>query len=379
VNAPKLRFDGFEKDWKMKKIIDIAPLQRGFDLVKGNIIPGIYPIGYSNGILAHHNEFKAKGPGVFTGRSGTIGNIHYTDSDYWPHNTALWVTDFKDNYEKFIYYFYNQVDLKRYNAGSTVPTLNRNDIHALYKFIPKREEQEKIAYFFTFLDRKIEKQQEKIAKLIELKKGIMQKIFSQELRFKDEEGGEFGEWERIKLGKIAKVYDGTHATPDYVAKGIPFFSVENITKNNYTNTKFVSVDAYQIYKKRVAIEKNDILMTRIGSIGDVKLVDWDFESTFYVSLALIKPNDKTMSRYILQYIKTQECQKELQKRSLTTAVPQKINLGEISEIEILLPSHTEQFKISNLLSNMDSKIDQEKSSLDSLKDLKKGFMQQMFV
>lgn len=101
----------------------------------------------SNGIGGYHSEYKAKGPGVVTGRSGTIGNLHYIEADYWPHNTALWVTDFKGNNPKFIYYLYQQFDLSRFGTGSGVPTLNRNDVHDALVFVPSISEQEKISNF----------------------------------------------------------------------------------------------------------------------------------------------------------------------------------------------------------------------------------------
>lgn len=118
---------------RRKKVIDIAPLQRGFDLPTKKVEKGKYPVVYSNGILRHHKKSKVKAPGIVTGRSGTIGKVTYVERDYWPHNTSLWVTDFKNNYPKFIYFFYLNLHLERYNAGSTVPTLNRNDVHSLKK------------------------------------------------------------------------------------------------------------------------------------------------------------------------------------------------------------------------------------------------------
>ncbi|AUH35126.1 hypothetical protein CUV01_01295 [Paracoccus tegillarcae] len=78
-------------DWEEKALSDVAPLQRGFDLPNEKIEPGSVPIVYSNGILKHHNEARTNGPGVVTGRSGTIGKVHYIEEAFWPHNTSLWV------------------------------------------------------------------------------------------------------------------------------------------------------------------------------------------------------------------------------------------------------------------------------------------------
>ena len=116
-------------DWEIKKLKDIAPLQRGFDLPNSKLINGKYPVVYSNGIVNYHNKYQAKGPGVVTGRSGTIGKVHYIQDNYWPHNTSLWVTDFKDNNPLFIYYLYLCIKIGRFSSGAGVPTLNRNDVH----------------------------------------------------------------------------------------------------------------------------------------------------------------------------------------------------------------------------------------------------------
>ena len=109
----------------------IAPLQRGFDLPNQNIIDGDIPIVYSNGILKFHNKSKSKAPGLITGRSGTIGKFTFIENgEFWPHNTSLWVTDFCDNYPKFIYYLFQTINIEQFSTGSGVPTLNRNNVHS---------------------------------------------------------------------------------------------------------------------------------------------------------------------------------------------------------------------------------------------------------
>ena len=174
---PEVRFAGFTDAWEQRKCRDVAPLQRGFDLPTNQMHPGKYPVVMSNGIGGYHSEYKAKGPGVVTGRSGTIGNLHYIEADYWPHNTALWVTDFKGNNPKFIYYLYQQFDLSRFGTGSGVPTLNRNDVHDALVFVPSISEQEKISNFFTVLDNTLTLHQRKLEKLQNIKKACLEKMF----------------------------------------------------------------------------------------------------------------------------------------------------------------------------------------------------------
>ncbi|MEO2365934.1 restriction endonuclease subunit S, partial [Bifidobacterium longum] len=178
AKVPAIRFAGFTDPWEQRKLIMVAPLQRGFDLPAEKIIPGVYPVMMSNGIGAYHNEYKVKGPGVVTGRSGTIGNLQYVESAFWPHNTTLWVTKFYGNHPKFIYYLYEKIDLKRYKAGSGVPTLNRNDVHDTMVFFPaSRKEQELISAVLTYLDDLITLHQRKYDKLVIFKKSMLEKMF----------------------------------------------------------------------------------------------------------------------------------------------------------------------------------------------------------
>ena len=83
--------------WEQRKLGEVAPLQRGFDLPVNQMMPGPYPVVMSNGIGGWHSKYMVKGPGVVTGRSGTIGSLHYIEQNFWPHNTSLWVTSFNGN------------------------------------------------------------------------------------------------------------------------------------------------------------------------------------------------------------------------------------------------------------------------------------------
>lgn len=131
-------------------------LQRGFDITKKEQTDGLYPVVSSSGVTSYHNKFMVVGPGVVIGRKGTLGSAFYIEADYWPHDTTLWVKDFKGSDPKFIYYFLKTLRLERLDSGSSNPTLNRNFVHQLDTNKPKPQVQKDIAAVLSALDAKID-------------------------------------------------------------------------------------------------------------------------------------------------------------------------------------------------------------------------------
>jgi len=125
--------------WSVGILQDVIVLQRGFDLPVKKRTPGGVPIISATGGSGTHNEPKVKGPGVVTGRSGSIGKVMYTYSDYWPLNTTLWGKSFPLGSTLFAFYTLSAIDLKGFNVGAAVPTLNRNDIHGLSVVVPSKD------------------------------------------------------------------------------------------------------------------------------------------------------------------------------------------------------------------------------------------------
>ncbi len=145
-------------DWITLPLGQVLTLQRGHDLPSQNRSDGIVPVMGSSGLTGYHNEVKASGPGVVIGRSGnSMGVVSYCASDYWPLNTALYVTDFKGNDPRFLYYLLSMIDFEQFNSGSAQKSLNRNAVYPFEVRLPSNiAEQKRIANTLSTLEEKIQ-------------------------------------------------------------------------------------------------------------------------------------------------------------------------------------------------------------------------------
>lgn len=131
--------DGVPQGWARDSLDKALFLQRGFDLPNGNRIAGEIPVYASTGINGFHNEAKATGPGVVTGRSGTLGMVHYVPTNFWPLNTSLWVKEFRRVSPLLAYFMLAELNLAQFNSGASVPTLDRKTAHQALVLLPPRE------------------------------------------------------------------------------------------------------------------------------------------------------------------------------------------------------------------------------------------------
>ena len=153
--------------WHASRLGDVLTLKRGHDLPDSRRQDGDVPVVSSSGITGRHSESKAKAPGVVTGRYGTLGEVFYIEEDYWPLNTALYVTDFKGNHPRFIAYFLQSV-LRNYQSDkAAVPGVNRNVLHQLKVRCPDTNIQERVADILSAYDDLIENNRRRMALLEE--------------------------------------------------------------------------------------------------------------------------------------------------------------------------------------------------------------------
>ncbi|MGH8467942.1 MAG: restriction endonuclease subunit S [Gammaproteobacteria bacterium] len=148
---------GMGGEWREAALGDVIELKRGYDLPQRDRIPGSVPLVSSSGVTAYHSVAMVKGPGVVTGRYGTLGQVFYVKEDFWPLNTTLYVRDFKGNDPRFVSYFLRGLDFLAYSDKAAVSGLNRNHLHqADVRIPPDVGEQRAIAHILGTLDDKIE-------------------------------------------------------------------------------------------------------------------------------------------------------------------------------------------------------------------------------
>lgn len=403
--VPKLRFkdsDGREfPKWEEKRLGEV------FDFMNYGMNAAAKPYDGKNKYLRitdideNNNKYKEnsfvspncilqeqyklhEGDICFTRTGASVGKTYLYDSADGKVYFAGFLIRGHVNKNYITYFIFVQTLSEKYNrwvkvmsARTGQPGINMEEYKTFTIHVPVIEEQQKIADFLSTYDRQIDIQSQRVEAMKTRKKGLLQKIFSQEIRFRDDEGREYPEWEGKYLEKIASINDGVHQTPNYVETGVPFVSVENINDLENTN-KFISLEDFKKDFK-VYPEQDDILMTRIGDIGTSALVTKE-GFAYYVSLALIKTKKNAIiSKFLNQYIKSNIFQHELYKRSLQYAFPKKINKGEIGKCVVKVPSLPEQQKIADFLTTADHQIEVEEKRLETMKTIKKGLLQQMFI
>lgn len=331
------------------------------------------------------SNIKIRPQDILISKDGTIGKVAYLGMipKAGTLNSGIFVIRANDRkidqvfLSKIFMSFYFEDFLNRLVAGSTINHLYQKDFVKFCFPLPNSEEQAAIAAALSDVDSLISALTKKIEKKKAIKQGFMQQLLTGKKRLP----GFNDKWKSMLLGDIAEVKDGTHQTPQYVKSGgKPFYSVENVTADDFKNVKHISLEEHKALTSNYRIEKGDVLMTRIGSIGCCKYVDWDVDASFYVSLALLKINEKYDSKFISYLSNIKSFKEEVMLNSLVFAIPQKINLGNISLIKVYIPtSKAEQTAIANILSDCDSEIAALEEKRDKYKEIKQGMMQQLLT
>ncbi|WP_312422282.1 restriction endonuclease subunit S [Epilithonimonas sp.] len=341
---------------------DLVEFQRGFDLPKTEFINGNIPVISSNGILGYHNIAKVKGPGITIGRSGTVGLPHFIKEDFYPHNTSLFIKDFKGNVPKYIYYLLRTLKLNEYGSGSGVPTMNRNHLHPIKLFAClEKGTQQKIASVLSALDDKIELNNRINAELEAMAKTLYDYWFVQ-FDFPNEEakpykssGGKmvYNEtlkreipegWEVKSLGELVKTINTGLNPRDHfkLGEGENFYvTIKNIEYGRIildNSCDRISNNSLYRIQKRSNLEKGDILFTSIEPVGKTYLLqenptNWNINESVFS----FKPNYKYVtSEFLFMLLSSYEIRMKC-KNAATGSIHKGIRITPLKNFQIPLP------------------------------------------
>ncbi|MCQ2601738.1 MAG: restriction endonuclease subunit S [Treponema sp.] len=293
------------EEWKEVKLGEFIEFHRGYDLTKASIINGPYPVVCSTSIMGYHNEYKIKGPGIVIGRSGTLGEVQYIETDFWPHNTSLYVSNFFGNDPKFVKYFLKIIGTGNVGGGSAVPTLNRNHLQSINVKAPPLPTQQKIAQILSSLDDKIELNNKINANLEQQAQALFKSWFVGFEPF----GGEMpAEWKEKPLYEYADFINGTSFKEDeYGTIGVPIIKIAEL-KNGFT-------DATQYFNgtkdSKYDVKDGDILFSWSGNPEtSIDIFIWTLgnailnQHTFNVKS---NTNRKWFTYCLLKYFKPEFC------------------------------------------------------------------------
>ena len=364
-HIPQLRFPQFSHDWAISTIGNLAKIDTGNRDTQDRVNSGKYPFYVRSNTVERINEYAFDGEAILTSGDGVgVGkNFHYVVGKFNYHQRVYSIHNFTNSTNgKFIYYyfadkFYRRVS--RLSAKNSVDSVRMSMISDMPISIPAKPEQQKIAAFLTAVDNKIEQLSKKQELLDEYKKGLMQQIFSQAVRFKADDGSDFPDWEERKLGDVGKVYQPkTISQTDLTTKGFDVYGANGIIgKYSEYNHEFEQI--------AVTCRGNTC-----GTVNFTKPKSWITGNAMVVNVDDSKVVNKTFIYYQLSHTNL---------TYLITGSGQPQITGDIKTHKVKIPSLPEQTKIANFLSSIDNKIEQVGKQLDESKQFKKALLQQMFV
>ena len=389
-NVPKLRFKGFSDAWEEKRLGElVSSFEYGMNSAAvefdgENKYIRITDIDEKTNKYVNENvvspdgelddKFLVKENDILFARTGaSTGKSYLYDSK----DGKLYFAGFliranvnKKNNAKFIFTQTQTANygkwIKVMSMRSGQPGINAQEYASYCIKAPKLEEQEKIANFLTKVDKLIEKQDEKVSNLEQYKKGMIQKIFSQEIRFKKDDGGEYPEWERKQLKDIVV---------NKSKGGLPQYS--EIDGNVLLNNEYLEgTNTVPVYvTNEINVAKNDVLILwDVSQSGKVYTGATGVLGSTFVS---IKLNETNNNRYIYQLLNSKKDLIQTVWRE-GSGVPH-VAKDFVENFKVKLPCLEEQTKIANFLSKIDSIVEKEKEKLEELRVWKKGLLQGMFV
>ena len=363
--------------WQVVRLGEAATLQRGVDLPIQDRVPGSVPVYGSNGILGTHVQTLHPGPGVITGRSGSIGVVYFSTGPYWPLNTTLYVRDFHGNSERFIYYLLSQLKLERFAASTGVPSLNRNFVHPEPVPLPPLPEQRAIATVLDSIDEAIECTEAVITATECLRDALLHELLTRgvpgwhtEWKSVPGVGTMPAPWEVVRLGdvvtiasgqsdpKAAKFQDSLFVAPDDIETG----TGRLINRRTVAEAHAIS-GKYRFDKFEVLYSKIRPYLMKVYRPHESGLCSADIYP--------LRPKSMLEAAYLALVLLSLSFTDYTRTCSDRTGIP-KINRIDLFKYRLTLPSLPEQRTIAAVLGGVDGAITRAREEYDMLRSLKEA-------
>jgi len=329
--------------WSWKKFKDVCVLKRGYDLPTHARSAGDFPLYSANGVTDYIDQYKVDGPGVVTGRSGTIGKVHFVEGDYWPLNTALYVQKFNGNHPRFIKYFLENFDLTRFASGAAVPTLNRNSLSAELVCVPDSVDEqkrivEKLDALLTRIDTAIEHLQESVTLADALSQNGLDVYFAELTETNPE----------LTLSKLADFISGyAFKSGDFTSEsGIKPIKITNVGVNEFSENAEEFLPAnYETEYQRFAAKTNDIViaLTRPIINGGLKVcrVPEAYSGALVNQrVAAITSHNKHVLDFIYLYLQSSRTKNYVLEKSKSLNQPN-LSITDLKNLTLPLPVNDE--------------------------------------
>lgn len=407
-SVPELRFLQFDKEWEKTTIADIGDFYYGRSAPKWSITDDatIPCVRYGELYTKHKGTVKeiysytnidrnklrfSKGGEILIPRVGE-DPMDFAKCSYLPFSgiaigemISVYNTD--QNPVFITAYFNSQMkyEFAKRVEGASVSNLYYSYLKDINLRIPTIEEQQKIGVFFSKLDRQIELEEQKLSLLEEQKKGYMQKIFSQELRFKNENGNNYPDWEVKKIGEIMDVASVKRIhQSDWTNEGVKFIRARDIVSRYkgkiVENPLFISKERYEEYSKLSGkVKIGDLLVTGVGTIGVPLLINNEKPIYFKDGNIIWLKNEDNIDKNFLFYSFISRKTQNFIKSVAGIGTVGTYTISNAKKTPILLPVSIEQVKIGNFFNELDKSIKKQNKKVDLLKERKKGFLQKMFI
>ena len=379
MSVPKLRFKEFDADYTnttFEKLKGFS-IQSGKSEEKGDT--GEFPFYGSTGVIGYKDIFDYEGKSILIARVGAnAGSLYQIDGKYSVSDNTLRLTVSDDTSLDYLRELLIKFNLNRLVFGTGQPLVTGGMIKKVNISIPEFTEQTKIASFLSNVDEKISQLTQKLELLSQYKQGMMQKLFSQQIRFRADDGSEFGEWETTTLGQTGKFIGGgtpSKENSEFWEGSIPWISSSDLTEESIFKiniTRFISQNALNQSATKLVPANSILIVSRVG-VGKVAITPNEIcTSQDFTSLTLHKGSSiffayliKSLTPYLLEM-------------NQGTSIKGFIK-DDLANLELKIPCIEEQTKIANFLSAIDQKIEVVAQQIEQAKTWKKGLLQQMFI